>query len=95
MARYLFPFSFCTIEELVRPVNNITNPLMIARLIYNVVREESHDQGGVTYYYRNIYLVPDPYIRTKGYLKAKSIRVKNIPLIGRVVDIRWKGKLRG
>jgi len=63
--------------------------------LVNVVREESHDQGGVTYYYRNIYLVPDPYIRTKGYLKAKSIRVKNIPLIGRVVDIRWKGKLRG
>ncbi len=42
--------------------------------------------------HRNVYLVPDPMVSSKGeYMLANSVRVKSIPLIGRVVDIRWEG----
>lgn len=55
----------------------------------NVVRGTGEDR----YFYKNIYLVPDPSVRNKGYAKAESLRIKSIPLVGRVLSIRWKGEL--
>ena len=48
--------------------------------------------GGHTIY-RNIYIIPDPNVPRKGYLKVKSVRVKSVPLFGRIIDLRWKAKL--
>jgi len=39
----------------------------------------------------NIYVIPDSSISKEGWLRAA--RVKTIPIFGRVVDLRWKGKL--
>jgi len=42
--------------------------------------------------YTNVYLVPDRRVPKRGYLELKSVRVRNVPLFGRVVDLRWKPK---
>ena len=31
----------------------------------------------------------------RGYVELESVRVKSVPLFGRVVDIRWKGNFEG
>jgi len=48
-------------------------------------------RGGIVY--TNAYLVPDSSASNKGYLKAESIRVRSMPVFGRVVGIRWEGQL--
>ena len=45
--------------------------------------------------YKNVYVVPDASVTTKGEYFAKSHRLKSVPLIGRVVGICWNGKLHG
>ncbi len=59
----------------------------------NVLKQAANFWGSGTSWttYTNLYLVPDATQRTEGNLK--SVRVKNVPMFGRVVDIRWKGKL--
>ena len=43
--------------------------------------------------YRNVYVVSDPHVSAKGgYRLIESAQVKSIPVVGRVVDIRWKSK---
>ena len=39
----------------------------------------------------NIYVIPGSSIFQEGWLRAA--RVKTIPIFGRVVDLRWKGKM--
>lgn len=41
--------------------------------------------------YTNLYLVPDPNLNKEGYLELGSVRVKTVPLFGRVIDLRWQG----
>jgi len=41
--------------------------------------------------YTNIYVIPGSGILEEGWLRA--VRVKTIPMFGRVVGLRWKGKL--
>jgi len=41
--------------------------------------------------YTNIYVIPGPGILKEGWLK--TVRVKTIPIFGRVVGLRWKGKM--
>ena len=41
--------------------------------------------------YTNIYVIPASGIVEEGWLRA--VRVKTIPMFGRVVGLRWKGKL--
>ena len=47
--------------------------------------------------YRNIYIVPDPTMDKTmdkyDEFEAESIRVRSVPLIGKVVRIRWEGRL--
>ncbi len=42
--------------------------------------------------YTNVYLVPDTRVPKGGYLQLKSVRVKTMPVFGRVVDLRWEAK---
>lgn len=42
--------------------------------------------------YTNVYLVPDRRVPREGYLELKSVRVKSVPVVGRVVDFRWEAK---
>ena len=45
------------------------------------------------HFYHTGYGVPDPKVAPKfPKVKIKSIKVKDFPLIGDVVDIRWKGE---
>jgi hypothetical protein len=37
------------------------------------------------------YIVPDPKVPVRQHLKAKCTYPKSVPLVGRVVDVRWKG----
>ncbi|MBM3118803.1 MAG: hypothetical protein FJ006_04500 [Chloroflexi bacterium] len=46
---------------------------------------------GQTSQHTNIYIIPDSSVSKEGWLKG--VRVKNIPVFGRVVGIRWKGKM--
>ena len=39
----------------------------------------------------NIYVIPASSVSKEGWLKA--VRVKTIPIFGRVVGLRWKGKM--
>ena len=58
--------------------------------VLKIVRGKGTQSEGVVY--RNVYVVPDPSVSSKGgYMVAKSVRAKSVPLIGRVVDIRWEG----
>jgi len=42
---------------------------------------------------RWVYVVPDPCVSTQaGYMLAKSVRVRSVPLIGSVSNIRWDCK---
>lgn len=43
--------------------------------------------------YQNVYIVHDPTVYRKR--KLKSVRIKDIPLIGQVVGVRWKGNCSG
>lgn len=45
--------------------------------------------------YSNEYLVPDPNMPTKQYLKAKSVSKRNVPLTGIITDLHWEGDLEG
>lgn len=47
--------------------------------------------GSVRYY--ALYLVPDPNVCNKARLTVRSLRLKSTPVFGRVVGIRWTGKL--
>jgi hypothetical protein len=50
---------------------------------------------GKTYYFTE-YGVPDPRLEPKlAWLEVRSVRMKNFPLVGRVVDLRWEGKDSG
>lgn len=58
--------------------------------VLDIVRGKGTE--GETVVHRNVYLIPDPMVSSKGgYMLAKSVRVKSTPLIGRVIDIRWEG----
>lgn len=59
----------------------------------NVIKEKGGQHRGDTF--RIAYLVPDTTVSGKRYLELKSVRVKSIPVFGRVVDLRWKGKYEG
>jgi len=60
----------------------------------NVVRnEEQTFQGPTNIIYSNIYLIPDPNVYTDQHLEC--VGVKNRPILGKVVDIRWEGEARG
>ncbi|MBA7661255.1 hypothetical protein ES703_69270 [subsurface metagenome] len=50
----------------------------------------SKGQGQKTQY-TNIYVIPGSGIFDEGWLRG--VRVKTIPLFGRVVGLRWKGKM--
>jgi len=61
------------------------------------VRKEINlsDQGSRTYYQTN-FAVPDPRLAPDSpWIRIKATRVKNFPLFGRVVDLRWKGNDSG
>ena len=49
--------------------------------------------GGSVTTYTNVYISADPTIRN--YIELQSIRVKSVPLIGRIVDLRWESNLKG
>ena len=46
---------------------------------------------GQKYQHTNIYVIPDSSVSKEGWLK--NVRVKTIPVFGRVVGIRWKGRM--
>ena len=50
----------------------------------------SKGQGQKTQY-TNIYVIPGSAILDEGWLRG--VRVKTIPMFGRVVGLRWKGKM--
>jgi len=74
--------------------------------LLNVLTKSYHTQYGYEDFYRNVYLVPDSTIfpestmfregyetPVRGY--GRSVRVKSVPLFGRVVDLRWEGNFKG
>lgn len=59
----------------------------------NVIKKTTHGPGGdsITYYIK--YGVPDPKLEPDSpKYRIKTVRVKMFPLLGRVGDLRWKGK---
>jgi len=59
----------------------------------NVVKEKGRggpDGGGSPDTHTNVYLVPAPTPSTKWHYQVESVRVKSVPLFGRVVDLLWK-----
>lgn len=55
----------------------------------NVCKHDVNPSGpGATY--SNIYLVPDPTVADMGYVEAKSIQVRNRPVFGNAIDLKWK-----
>jgi len=64
--------------------------------LVNVLKAEtsggSNNPGSVDY--SNVYLVPDPVMGLQK-LKLKSVRVRSVPVVGRVVDLHWKGNFKG
>jgi len=74
--------------------------------LVNVLRKPYHTEYAHGHFYRNVYLVPDSTIfpdstmfwegyeiPVHGY--GRSVRVKNVPLFGRVIDVRWEGNFEG
>ena len=62
----------------------------------NVLKEKgTGGEHGPPDTYTNVYLVPSPTGYVKTYGEIKSIRKKSVPLIGRVVDIRWEANFEG
>jgi len=41
--------------------------------------------------YKNVYLILDSNIHKGGHLELESVRLKSVPLFGRVVDLLWRG----
>jgi len=64
----------------------------------NVIKEkrdvaQGQSVGSEEVIYKNVYVVPDPHVSTKGgYRLIETAQVKSTPVVGRVVDIRWKSK---
>lgn len=57
----------------------------------NVVKEKGRGgPEGSPDTYTNVYLVPAPTPSSKWQYQVESVRVKSVPLFGRVVDLRWK-----
>jgi hypothetical protein len=59
----------------------------------NVVEKPGNASQGTSLSYINIYLISSTKAPFSGYHEAKSMRVRNIPIIGHVKDIRWKSKI--
>lgn len=57
----------------------------------NVLKQGRRDSYKGIDVYSNVYLVPDSAIR--GGIQLKSVRVKTVPVFGKVVGVRWRGKL--
>lgn len=51
--------------------------------------------GSTAKCYGYAYLVPHQAIYSERALRLRSVRVKNLPLVGRVVDIRWVANFQG
>lgn len=63
----------------------------------NVLKEETsgtgpNNPGSVDYH--KVYLIPHPSMGLQK-LELKSVRVKSVPVVGRVVDLKWKGNFEG
>jgi len=57
----------------------------------NVIKEKRSEEVD----YRNVYVVRDQNVSARGeYRLIESVQVRKMPLFGRVVDIRWEGKLQ-
>ena len=62
----------------------------------NLRRVTSHSGSGLVTGYFIDYGVPDLRLGPNSpKLIIKSVRIKNIPLLGEIVDLRWKGKDEG
>ena len=58
----------------------------------NIVEEEIYGGGWLC---RNIYVVPDQNVSTKGgYRYIESAPVIKGPLFGRIIDVRWESELK-
>ena len=59
----------------------------------NILRDKSQRYGpgeGSPNEYTNVLIVPTHTTSTEGHLEVKSVRVREVPLFGRVVDLRWE-----